>query len=65
MELGDVVIVALGGGTIIGIVTAIRIGWKATTGMKLKHDRPETPLPDYIEIDGHIQVNPEKVRKHE
>ena len=45
-----------------GVITSIRIGAKATDGMILYHDRARTSLPDYIEIDGYIQVHPSRVR---
>ena len=61
MELGDIVRIKSTG--YIGVVTNMRIGRKVTTGMSLYHDRPETPLPDYIEIDSFIQVNPGRVEK--
>ena len=61
MELGDKVRIISTG--YIGLVTGFRIGMKATTGMDLHHDRAETPIPDYIEIDNFIQVHPEKVEK--
>ena len=63
MELGDKVRII--DTSYVGLVTGFRFGYSATTGMPLHHDRPETPLPDYIEIDGHIQVNPEKVERYE
>ena len=63
MELGDIVRIKSTG--YIGVVTDMRIGRKATTGMSFYHDRPETPLPDYIEIDEFIQVHPEKVERYE
>lgn len=57
-----VVVIVVGSG-LIGVVTAIRRGVKAHDSIPCNDDGG-TPLPDYIEIDGFVQVHPSKVREY-
>ena len=46
-----------------GVITSIRIGANASNGLWKGHceHNPKAKLPDYIEIDNHIQIHPDKV----
>ena len=66
MRVGDKVCIISTG--YVGRITSVRYGAYASDGMQganIHCDKnPRTKLPDYIEIDGHIQVHPDKVARN-
>lgn len=60
MEIGTVVVIITTG--FVGTITAVRYGVRAQDALRNCNPNPSaTPLPDYIEIDGYIQIHPSKV----
>ena len=65
-EIGMVVIIVSTG--MIGVITAIRRSVNASDNMQGALDcdiNPKNKLPDYVELDGEVQVHPSRVEKHE
>lgn len=62
-EIGMLVLIV--GTGVVGTITAIRKGMTTGDVMGSTHcdNNPDTPLPDYVEIDGNVQVHPSKVKK--
>lgn len=60
-------VVVLVGSGVVGVITAIRRNRYASDGLPGAEgeceNNPKTKLPDYVEIDGDIQVHPSRVRR--
>lgn len=61
LEVGMIVFVASLG--ITGVITAIRRGMRTTDILMNCSATDGAELPDYVEIDGNIQVHPSRVTR--